>query len=61
MNLLLFSKSGPYIYDAHKFNILINSLFMKLNVRLNWYELFNNLIKDFELNHIKKKQEEILY
>ena len=39
----------------------MGSLFMKLNVRLNWYELFNNLIKDFELNHIKKKQEEILY
>ena len=39
----------------------MGSLFMKLNVRLNWYVLFNNLIKDFELNHIKKKQEEILY
>ena len=39
----------------------MGSLFMKLNVRLNWYELFNNLIKDFELIHIKKKQEEILY
>ena len=38
----------------------MGSLFMKLNVKLNWYELFNNLIKDFELNNVRKKQKEIL-
>ena len=38
----------------------MGSLFMKLNVRLNWYELFNNLIKDFKLNNVRTKQKEIL-
>ena len=26
----------------------MGSLFMKLNVKLNWHNLFNNLIKDFD-------------
>jgi len=38
----------------------MGSLFMKLNVKLNWYELFNNLIKDFKLNNVRMRQKEII-
>ena len=38
----------------------MGSLFMRLDVRLNWHELFHKLIDNFELNKIKKKQREVL-
>lgn len=38
----------------------MGSLFMKLNVKLNWHELFNNLIKDFKLNNVRMRQKEII-
>ena len=38
----------------------MGSLFMRLDVRLNWHQLFHKLIDNFELNKIKKKQREVL-
>ncbi len=38
----------------------MGSLFMKLNVKLNWHEKFNNLIKDFDEKKILKKRESVI-
>ena len=38
----------------------MGSLFMKLNVKLNWHELFNNLIKDFKLSDLKNNKKKVV-
>ena len=38
----------------------MGSLFMRLDVKLNWHELFNNLIKNFKLVDLKRNQKILL-
>ena len=38
----------------------MGSLFMKLNVKLNWYKLFNNLIKGFSEKSILKQRKKVI-
>ena len=38
----------------------MGSLFMKLDVKLNWHNLFKNLIKDFDEKRILKERNEII-
>ena len=38
----------------------MGSLFMKLNVKLNWHKLFKDLIKDFDEKRILKERNRII-
>jgi len=38
----------------------MGSLFMKLDVKLNWYKLFKDLIKDFDEKKILRERNRII-
>ena len=37
----------------------IGSVFMRLNVKRNWHQLFNQLIEDFSVDKVQKAQDEM--
>jgi hypothetical protein len=38
----------------------MGSLFMKLDIKLNWHQLFNEMIKDFDGNKVQINQKKVL-
>ncbi|NDE90066.1 MAG: AarF/ABC1/UbiB kinase family protein [Alphaproteobacteria bacterium] len=39
----------------------LGSVFLRLKAEINWYEMFHDLIKDFEVKRVTKNQEKLLH